>query len=273
MKKENKKKEQETVSKVDKKQLIVGIIILIIAILTLAYAFMGMGDKAATTEETATVTEVTAPETPAAKAEAKAEPKVEAKVEQKAAEEKKEVAAKEEKEKPHVFLSFTATAEKDLEYVISYTTEKDPYFNGKNVVTQPIKKGTENYKVEFPVEKVVSFRLDMGIDSGKMTVKNIKFVGSQEEDISNPMYYEIMGKIEVVSGNSFVINEKQMPTLIYHPEFKAEVQPKAAPKAEVKAEAKAEAKAEPKVEAKPEAKAEPKAEAKDEPKAEEKAAK
>ena len=65
MKKENSKKQNEVVSKVDKKQLIVGIIILIVAILTLAYAFMTMNDKAG--EKQAVVTTPVVEETVAAK--------------------------------------------------------------------------------------------------------------------------------------------------------------------------------------------------------------
>ena len=236
MKKETSKKQKEVVSKVDKKQLIVGMIILIVAILTLAYAFMTMNNKAGeeqaavatpVVEEKAVVAkEPAAKEEPVAKAE-------EAKAEAPATEEK---VAVEEKEKPHVSLTFTATAEKDVEYVISFTTEESPYFNGQNVVTQPIKKGTANYTVAFPVEKIVNFRLDMSIDAGKMRISNLKLIGSQEDDISNPMYYEMMGRIEVAQNNTFIINDKGLPTLIYRPDFRAPQVKEEPAKAEAKAE-------------------------------------
>jgi len=208
MKKETEKKVQEVISKIDKKQLIVGIIILFVAILTLSYAFMGSNEnegknivaKETTVKVAGTQNEISAPEA--------------------TTETTAEVEAVEIKEIPHVALTFTATVEKDVEYVISYTTEEEKDFNRKNVVTKLIKAGTADYKIDFPVEKIGKFRFDMGVDSGKMNVKNFKLIGTQEEDISNPTYYEMMGRISLDIDRSFIVEEKGMATLIYHPEFK-----------------------------------------------------
>ena len=248
---------KEIGSKIDKKQLIVGIIILIFAILALIYGFMG---------DTATDTQP--------KADTKKSISVSDKASAAGSVEAAEAASEEEKQS--VSLTFTATTDKDVEYLISYTTEEDMYFNGKNAFTHPIKKGTAEYTIKFPVEKILSFRMDFGMDSGKMTIKNFKLVGAQEEDISSPMYYEMMGKIQVGENNSFIVDDKLIPALIYHPEFKkaiedrmkANEQPKAEAKEEAKPEAKEEAKTEAKEEAKPEAKEEAKEEAKTEAKEE-----
>lgn len=119
----------------------------------------------------------------------------------------------------NVMVMFETTTEKDVEYQVYYTVVREVWFSEDHVARLQGKKGTHYYVLNLPVEQIHKFRLDFGSAPGKVTVHDIRLMGTQSEDLSNfnEYRYHQMTDIEIdESGVSFESLLRD-PFMIYRP--------------------------------------------------------
>lgn len=160
-------------SKLDKKQLIVGVIILFVALLLLFFSFYPSQDKVSEN--------ITQMKSSFLKEKVDKNRVLPAKI----VEQKSE----------NVVFVFTATTDSALNFKLEYTTENNADFDDKHVVLLDGKEGENTYSITVPAEKIARFRLGFGTSVGKVTMRDIYLTGSQTKDLndlSQYMYYQIM---------------------------------------------------------------------------------
>ena len=79
--------------------------------------------------------------------------------------------------KKTMIVSFDAEAVKDLQYQVFYTTEEKGKFNEKQSVKKIVKKGKSRVEIVLPIDEIVKFRLDLGNNSEKLIISNLKLIG------------------------------------------------------------------------------------------------
>jgi len=79
--------------------------------------------------------------------------------------------------KKTMIVSFDAEAVKDLQYQVFYTTEEKGKFNEKQSVKKIVKKGKSRVEIVLPIDEIVKFRLDLGSNSEKLIISNLKLIG------------------------------------------------------------------------------------------------
>ena len=161
--KEPKKEAPKADKKVDKKQIIVGIIILIVALLLLFFSFYNGTPKKPGISNIPVVEKVDKYRVVPAKI-----------VEQQA---------------DNVIFVFTATTAKALNFKLYYTTEENTGFDEEHVVPLVGEAGKHTYSISVPVEKISKFRLNFGTDIGVVTMSDIYLTGSQTKDLNNLFQY------------------------------------------------------------------------------------
>lgn len=160
---EPKKEAPKADKRVDKKQVIVGIIILIVAFLLLFFSFYGGTPKRPGISNIPVVEKVDKYRVLPAKIVAQ--------------------------DVDHVVFVFTATTSKPLNYKLYYTTEENQAFDEDHVVPLAGEAGKHTYSIPVPVEKIVKFRLNFGTDIGVVTMGDIYLTGSQTKDLNNLFQY------------------------------------------------------------------------------------
>lgn len=181
-------------AKKDPKQLVVGAVILLVAVLLLVLAF---NSKDEPQEEVAP--------TPVIEIEQKGElkelvAKEEPQKEENTAElsdEEDQISLKDLKpakdvieiEPKNVVLTFIAKADNDIDYQVFYTVEREVWFDPSHVVTYKAQKGMHRYSIVLPVKEIFRIRLDFGEAPGKVTIKDIYLTGSQKADLNDFTLY------------------------------------------------------------------------------------
>lgn len=221
MKKENFKEQLKEAQK-EPKQLVVGSIILLVAILLIVFSFVGektpfkvtenvapkplpVAEKTIPAAEEVVVEEVVVEEvTPEAVIETVEEevvveenPSTEpetsvAEQGNEATEQENAVAESEviEVEPEHVVVTFTATLDKDINFQVFYTDEEGADYAEETSVKQAATPGTENYSIVLPAKHIYRFRLDFGEYPGKVAIKDIHLAGSQTADLNDFSRYD-----------------------------------------------------------------------------------
>lgn len=181
-----------TEAKKDPKQLIVGAIILVVALLLLLLAFKGSDkpqEKVLIKPAVEQTEDVKAPavqqdiETTQQKKQPEAEVPA-LKGNEKAAKEAMKIKAK------NAVVTFTAKADKDFDYQVFYTVEREVWFDPSHVVTRKAEKGTHKYSIVLPVKEIFRFRLDFGEAPNEVTIKDIYVTGSQFADLNDFTKYD-----------------------------------------------------------------------------------
>lgn len=214
--------------KKDPKQLIVGAIILVVALLLLFFAFKE-SDKPQekvvpqpVVEQKAEVKEpVVEPTVPAV------QPKEEEPEDliTESQEELKPVKEVIKIEPKNAVLTFTAKAAQDFDYQVFYTVEREVWFDPTHVVTHKAKAGTHKYSIVLPVKEIFRLRLDYGEAPGKVTIKDIYLTGSQTADLNDFTLYDFnqIDSYKVNKDNSLTINASgNDPFMIYQKALLAE---------------------------------------------------
>ena len=79
-------------------------------------------------------------------------------------------------------LTFTATSEKDFNYEVFYTVEREVWFDAGHMVEYPGKAGTHRDCIGIPSDEVYRIRLDIASNPGSVSVKDIiLMVGNKKE--------------------------------------------------------------------------------------------
>lgn len=200
MKKESFKEQLKEVQK-EPKQLVVGGIILLVAILLLVFSFVGEKTPFKVTENVAPkpVTENTVPqvaEEVVIKEEVIVAENTNAEPETPAAESNII-----EVEPEHVVVSFTANLNKDIDFQVFYTDNEQADYAEETSVKQTATPGMNNYSIVLPAKRIYRFRLDFGEYPGNVMIKDIRLAGSQNVDFND------FSQFDTNQMENIVINE------------------------------------------------------------------
>lgn len=211
------------------KQWVVAAIILVVAVLLFMLAFSGKKETAPTVTAPETKAEATAPAAEQRKQpEEKQMPAKESQAVSEEASDAVVAAAGSETPKPqkkaikvepqNVVLTFTATSEKDFNYEVFYTVEREVWFDAGHMVEYPGKSGTHRYSIVIPSDEVYRIRLDFASNPGTVTVKDIYLMGAQRADLNQFGEYELnqIDKAVVNEDGSFtIISAQDDPYMAY----------------------------------------------------------
>ncbi|MBP5698165.1 MAG: hypothetical protein J6W96_01385 [Alphaproteobacteria bacterium] len=196
---------------IDLKQLVLGIIILLTAILLLSLSFCNKQEKIQESNKILSKEINTTFNQKAVASEKNIlkEDSVEAAIEK---------VKKIEDSMDKVVISFITTTEKNFNYKVYYTEDNESEFDEEHSVTYPGQAGMNKYSIILPVKKIARFRLNFSDKAGKVTIRDIYMAGSQKADLSDFTKYEFY-QVENVSLNadnslSFVSNTTD-PALLY----------------------------------------------------------
>lgn len=185
---------------IDKKQLVVGIVIFCVALLTLGYAFYEMRADSKMQKENKTVA---SPVESVAK-----ETKVVATV----------------KEPENVILKWSLNSQNDFETRVYYTQDKKAEFSLENSVSAQIKAGEHTYDIALPVKYIERLRINFVSNSGHIDVKELKLTGTQKADLSDLGKYEMFQFYEIEAKNDGTFSMTTMESgesyLLYTSEIK-----------------------------------------------------
>lgn len=193
-------KNKMNIQELDRKQALLGVVILFVAILFLAFAFKSEPEAPQTANVVPALNGSNSSETTEAKA---VEPTPVAKAEAKG----------------NVTLHFTATTERDMEYKLYYTVSPRADFDGEHVVAISGKKGTDTYSVELPVSQIAKFNIQLEPVAGTVTFKDISLSGSQEADLNNFNAYEFwqVEDVKINADNSLsFLSRSSAPSLVLY---------------------------------------------------------
>ena len=118
----------------------------------------------------------------------------------------------------NVIVGFSTTAEQDVTYDIYYTPVRETWFTEDYVIHVNGKKGTHFYHINLPVDKIYAFRLDFGSRPGAVTVHDVRLMGTQNADLSDFSQYQYNelqnATIDEKGDLSFVATERD-PYMAY----------------------------------------------------------
>ena len=182
------------------KQVIVGGVILLVAIILLIVAIPG--------EKKKEITHVNVPTLPV---EIK---KINLPVVEDEAKKVEEVA-----DENAVYFNFTTVAKKDFNYQVFYTVKNEIWYDPSHVVSVEGKAGENTYKVKIPATKVYRIRLDFDVKNEEIIVSNVYLSGGQEVDLNNfkdYLYNDIEEKTINPDGSLTVLTKVQDPHIGYY---------------------------------------------------------
>lgn len=121
----------------------------------------------------------------------------------------------------NVIFNFTATTTKPIVFEIFYTLKREVWFDKDHSILIEGKKGTKEYSVVLPSDKIYRIRLDFGSNPGKVTVKNMYLSGTQEFDLNNYARYELnqLENVIIAKENSSIsfVSSGRDPYMAYRP--------------------------------------------------------
>lgn len=125
----------------------------------------------------------------------------------------------------NVTLNITITLDRDMEYKIYYTTKSNESFNQENMVSYPGKEGTHIYSIPLPVSQISRFSIEFEDNAGNIAIKDISLSGSQEVSLNQFDAYEFfqIENLHMNEDNSIGFTSYSPdPTIAYSPSLIAE---------------------------------------------------
>ncbi|MBQ2884073.1 MAG: hypothetical protein IJE43_09950 [Alphaproteobacteria bacterium] len=119
----------------------------------------------------------------------------------------------------NLFFNFTATAKNAFNYQIFYTIKDEVWYSPKYVISFSGQAGENTYKIKIPAEKVYRIRLDFDAENEEITVSNIYLSGDQNADLNNfndYLFNDIAEKTINKDGSLTVITKEQDPHIGYY---------------------------------------------------------
>lgn len=118
---------------------------------------------------------------------------------------------------PSVEVIFTGEQNKDLEYQVYYTETSDEVFNEKQSVKKMIPAGKHQVTIAIPVSKIVKFRLDTGVQPGKVILSNLCLDGKEKIDIGySDLIFRRIDKFSQDKKNLVINSNQNDPLLVYN---------------------------------------------------------
>ena len=120
----------------------------------------------------------------------------------------------------NVILNFETSTDRAMEYKVYYTTESKDSFDEDKVISYKGQTGTNKYSIPLPVKQIARFRIQLEPQAGNVTFKNINLTGTQQADLNRVEQYEFY-QIENIKVNedksiSF-LSRSGAPSLVYYP--------------------------------------------------------
>lgn len=119
----------------------------------------------------------------------------------------------------NLFFNFTATAKNAFNYQIFYTIKDEVWYSPKYVISFSGQAGENTYKIKIPAEKVYRIRLDFDAANEEITISNVYLSGDQEADLNNfkdYLFNDIAEKTINKDGSLTVITKEQDPHIGYY---------------------------------------------------------
>ena len=117
-------------------------------------------------------------------------------------------------------VSFNTKLTKGINYQVFYTQSKGENFTGQQVVTKSIRSGNQSVEIMLPIEKIVRFRLDVGVNPGDIEISDLRIRGSQNMKFDYSEFNKNqIDKYEVKDGKLYITSNKGDPYLAYKPEL------------------------------------------------------
>jgi len=115
-----------------------------------------------------------------------------------------------------VVVKFTSLAEKNIQYQVFYTDTDAQRFNERQSVRQNVKAGYQKVIFVLPIDKIVKFRLDIGVSPEKVIISELKIKGERKilPDY-NGFYQHQIDKYMVKDGRIHIESMQRDPFLIY----------------------------------------------------------
>lgn len=118
-----------------------------------------------------------------------------------------------------IYFNFTAVANNDFNYQIFYTVKDEIWYDPEHVVSFVGSAGENTYKIKIPAQKVYRIRLDFDAINEEVTVSNMYLSGDQEADLNNfkdYLFNDIAKKTINKDGSLTVLTKKQDPHIGYY---------------------------------------------------------
>lgn len=107
----------------------------------------------------------------------------------------------------NVRVTFYADSEKDIQYQVFYTEDNSARFNEEQSQRLDVPVGSDFIKIVVPAKKIGRFRLDTGVNPGKLTIKDLKISGDKVVKFNDYSKYKYINIKEYIAdeGNSLTI--------------------------------------------------------------------
>ncbi len=119
----------------------------------------------------------------------------------------------------NVTLNFETVTERAMEYKIYYTTKNNAPFDENNVILYKGQTGDNKYSIPLPVKQIARFRIELEPRAGNVTFKNINLTGTQQADLNKVEQYEFyqVENIKINEDNSIsFLSRSRAPALVYY---------------------------------------------------------
>ena len=119
----------------------------------------------------------------------------------------------------NVTLNFETVTERAMEYKIYYTTKSNDSFDDNNVILYKGQTGAQKYSIPLPVKQISRFRIELEPQAGNVTFKNINLTGTQQADLNKVEQYEFyqVENIKINEDNSIsFLSRSRAPALVYY---------------------------------------------------------
>lgn len=119
-----------------------------------------------------------------------------------------------------IIVVFNSQAQKDINYQVFYTEEKGQGLKEQNSVRKFIKSGNHQVVIELPTPQIVKFRLDIGRNSGKIIISDLRLKAQKTIN----MDYKHFNKNQIdsykIKGNKLILfSSGKDPYIVYKKEL------------------------------------------------------
>ena len=115
----------------------------------------------------------------------------------------------------NILVTFNSQSEKDIEYRVFYTDASGQSFNGKQLLRKMVNSGNQRVEIIIPSERLLKFRMDEGIEPGKVVISGLQIKGSKivNPDLSKVAKNQI-DKYEIQGDVLTIYSDKKNPYFI-----------------------------------------------------------
>jgi hypothetical protein len=121
-----------------------------------------------------------------------------------------------------ILVSFNQDTDSDIKYQVFYTLDEQEKFNEQHSVWFQAEDMNSGIKIRIPETHIAGFRLDMGVEPGKVTISNLKLTGDKEvniQDFDNFVYSSSVQEKEIDGDSITIVSNLKDPFMAYNEEL------------------------------------------------------